>query len=145
MNGEQRRLTELTREESLCLLATVPVGRVIFTERALPAVRPVNHLVDGGAVIFRTHEGAAVVRVAGHTDGAVVAFEADEIDLDSLEGWSVVVTGLARLVADEVEAARYRRLVQPWSDGEMEYVIRISVELVTGFRIGGAAGGSAGT
>ncbi|MFD8141548.1 pyridoxamine 5'-phosphate oxidase family protein [Streptomyces sp. NPDC059708] len=42
-----RRMRELDRAEALRLLATVSLGRVVFTHRALPAVRPVNHLVDG--------------------------------------------------------------------------------------------------
>ena len=33
---------ELAREEALRLLATVPLGRVVFTDRALSAIRPVN-------------------------------------------------------------------------------------------------------
>jgi hypothetical protein len=32
------------------LLETVSLGRVAFTARALPAIRPVSHLVDGDHV-----------------------------------------------------------------------------------------------
>jgi hypothetical protein len=31
----------------MSLLASVPLGRIVFTARALPAIRPVSHLVDG--------------------------------------------------------------------------------------------------
>ena len=39
---------KLDRAEAMRLLASVDVGRVIFTLNALPAVRPVNHLVNLG-------------------------------------------------------------------------------------------------
>ena len=42
-----RRLQALPREESLRLLRSVSVGRLVFTHLALPAIRPVNHVVEG--------------------------------------------------------------------------------------------------
>jgi hypothetical protein len=44
---------ELDRGEAMRLLASV-YGRVVFTQNALPAIRPMNHLVDEGRVIIRT-------------------------------------------------------------------------------------------
>lgn len=132
---------ELSREESLRLLGAVSLGRVVFTMRAMPAIRPVNHIVDGGNVIIRSHLGAAVAAAADRAEGAVVAYEADVIDPDSHVGWSVVVTGLARLVREPGEVARYQRMLRPWVAGEMDYVIRVSPELVTGFRLVDAADG----
>jgi hypothetical protein len=41
-------MIELGREESLALPASVPMGSIGFTQRALPVIRLVNHLVDGG-------------------------------------------------------------------------------------------------
>jgi nitroimidazol reductase NimA-like FMN-containing flavoprotein (pyridoxamine 5'-phosphate oxidase superfamily) len=126
-----RRLDELPRDESLRLLAGVPMGRIVFTVRALPAVRPVNHLVDGEDIIVRTHLGASVVSAA--TGGVVVAYEADSIDPVDRLGWSVVVTGVAELVQDPDEADRYRQLLRPWVNKAMDQVIRIRPEIVTGF------------
>jgi hypothetical protein len=68
----------------------------------------------------------------------VVAYEADTIDPDSHVGWSVVVTGVARLVREPELVARYQRMLRPWVAGEMDYVIRISPEMVSGFRLDGA-------
>jgi hypothetical protein len=48
-----RLLTELTRGQSLCLLASVRLGRIVFTHRALPAIRPVNHILDGEDIVIR--------------------------------------------------------------------------------------------
>lgn len=132
-----RRTVELDTDEALRLLAGVPLGRIVFTRRALPAVRPVNHLVDGGDIVVRTHEGAALTlqaREAG-SNGVVVAYEADDIDLDARLGWSVVVTGYCRLVDDPEEAARYRAVLRPWTDQRTDHVVRIRPDLVTGVRL----------
>lgn len=80
MGNEPRQLKELTKEESLRLLGSVSFGRVVFSQNALPAARPVNHLVDNGAVIIRTHLGAAVLSVVGQ----VVAYQADAMGLPRL-------------------------------------------------------------
>jgi Pyridoxamine 5'-phosphate oxidase len=58
-------MQELTRREALLRLGSVSFGRVVFTHRALPAIRPVNHITDNGRVIFRTHEGADIPWAAG--------------------------------------------------------------------------------
>lgn len=126
---EPPRLTPLSRTQSLRLLAGVALGRVVFTERALPAIRPVNHLVDNGMIIIRTHLGAAVLGAVG----MVVAYEADEIDPLAHTGWSVIVTGLARQVQDPDDLGRYERALRPWVDGEKDQVIAIEPELVTGY------------
>jgi hypothetical protein len=133
MTAHLRRLAELTRGESLSLLAGVAYGRVVFTARALPAIRPVNHVVDDGDVIIRTHLGTALGCAA--EDRMVVAYEADAIDPVARVGWSVVVTGVARLITDQHDLARYERLLQPWVDQPIDHTVRISADLVTGFRL----------
>ncbi len=126
-------LSSLGSEESLALLASVPFGRVVFTQRALPAIRPVNHLVDRGHVIIRTTLGSGLGAVAG--DGTVVAYEADAIDPQTRSGWSVVVTGVARIVTDPDDLARYGTLLQPWVDGARDCLISIPADLVTGYTL----------
>jgi hypothetical protein len=50
-------------------------------------------------------------------------------------GWSVVVTGLARLATDSEDIARYKGLLSPWVAGRMSDAVLISVEMVTGYRL----------
>jgi nitroimidazol reductase NimA-like FMN-containing flavoprotein (pyridoxamine 5'-phosphate oxidase superfamily) len=58
-----REVVEVDRTEALRLLASVRHGRVVFTSKALPAIRPVNHLVDDGRVIAHsTHRQSICVR-----------------------------------------------------------------------------------
>jgi hypothetical protein len=132
-----RRMAEIGRAEALDLLASVPIGRIVFTRHALPAIRPVNHIVDQDDIIIRTHEGAALTAAAEQAgpSGVVVAYEADSIDPETRLGWSVVVTGYARLITDPAAAAEYQRLLHPWVDQDMDYTVRIRPDLVTGYRL----------
>lgn len=136
MSVGQQRLTELTRGESLRLLGSVPLGRIVFTLHAMPAIRLVNHLLDGEDIVIRTHSGAAVVSAAGAAQGVVVAYEADAVDPGDHHGWSVVVTGTAHLLTDPGQVARWQSALSPWVTGEMDQVIRIQSEIVTGYRLG---------
>ncbi|MET7481665.1 pyridoxamine 5'-phosphate oxidase family protein [Streptomyces sp. NPDC005538] len=122
---------ELDRQECMRLLATVPVGRIVYTRRALPAVLPVNFGLDGdGAVLLRT---SALSDLANAVDGAVVAFEADEVNAAAHSGWSVVVTGAATRVTDPTEHARLLRTgPRSWVPAPQEVFVRIEPELVTG-------------
>lgn len=145
MGGFPWHEARMSATESLALLGSVPVGRIGFTSKALPVIRPVNHIIDDGSIIVRCHEGAAIMPAAHPAEGAVVAYQADVIDLAGQHGWSVVVTGIARLVTDPEEAARYRRLVRGWVGAAADDVVRIRPELVSGIRLTCASGnGSSG-
>jgi nitroimidazol reductase NimA-like FMN-containing flavoprotein (pyridoxamine 5'-phosphate oxidase superfamily) len=132
-----REAVKLTPAESWELLRSAPLGRIMFTHRAMPTIRPVNHLVDGQAIIIRSHLGAAIVKHAASDDGTVVGYEADDIDVERHTGWSVIVTGLARLVRDPAVVAHYEQQLQPWVKLPMEYVITITPGKITGLRLVG--------
>lgn len=132
------RRIDLDPAEALRLLGSVSLGRIVFTRQALPAVRPVIHILDHGDIVIRTHEGAALTSHAEDADGTgvVVAYEADSIDPDTHLGWSVVVTGYARLVTEPAELAWIRQLLRPWAPREgMDQAVRIRPELVAGVRL----------
>ena len=122
---------ELGRHESLRLLATALIGRIVSTRQALPAVVPVNFGLDAdGAVLLRTSTASELARAV---DGAVVAFEADAADVEAHSGWSVVVTGRAEIVTDPAEVARLERIgPRSWAPSPREVFVRIEPELVTG-------------
>ena len=123
----------LDSAESRRLLASVPIGRIVFTDRALPAVQPVNFLVHDGAVIFRTGEGS---KLAAAARNAVVAFEADDFDREYQRGWSVVVVGHAREVTDPPLRQQLSELpLRPWAAGSRDHFIRIPIDLIQGRRI----------
>ncbi|MFI7497992.1 pyridoxamine 5'-phosphate oxidase family protein [Streptomyces sp. NPDC049687] len=129
----------LDRQECLRLLAKVPVGRVVYTRHALPAVLPVNFSLDADAsVLLCTAQGSDLVRAI---DGVVVAFEADEFDDETRSGWSVVVTGRATVVTDPAEHARLSQAgPRSWMPLGDPVFLRIESEMVTGRELGGARG-----
>jgi nitroimidazol reductase NimA-like FMN-containing flavoprotein (pyridoxamine 5'-phosphate oxidase superfamily) len=134
-----RRVIDLTASECWKLLSGASIGRVVFTHHAMPAIRPVNHLVDARTIIIRTHLGAAIASRAaeGKDDGTVVCYEADELDPDRHTGWSVIATGLARLVRDSALVVHYAEQLEPWVAGGMDHVVTIEPQFVSGIRLVG--------
>ena len=129
----------LDRPECLRLLAKVPVGRVVYTRQALPAILPVNFSLDSdSSVLLCTSPGAELARAI---DGVVVAFEADEFDAATRSGWSVVVTGRAGPVTDPAE---HERLSQAgptsWMPLREAVFVRIESEMVTGRELNAVRG-----
>ncbi len=127
--GAQR----LTGVEAMGLLGSVTYGRVFFTLGALPAVRPVNHLVDGDRIIIRTRLTSAI-SAAVPGEGIVVAYEADSLDPQTRTGWSVVVTGRACTLKDSDDVLRYEQLLHPWVN-HADTVVAIEPAMVTGLRV----------
>lgn len=128
----RQQLEVLDREQCLDLLDTVRVGRLVFTEDALPAVQPVNFRLWHDDVVIRVAGGP---KLAAATRNQVVAFEADELDPDLRNGWSVVVVGHAEPVTDIdhlVEVAG--TFVEPWVEGRRDHFVRIHTEKITGRR-----------
>jgi hypothetical protein len=142
MDDERPRVMRpLTRLQAMAKLRTVPMGRIAFTHRAMPAIRPVNHVIDpAGRIIIRSHEGAAIVTVTDSSHGTVVGYEADDIDTVARTGWSVVTTGFAHLVDDPRQASQYRAALHPWVTGEQDYIIRIEPSIMTGYELAEESG-----
>ncbi|MEU7469129.1 pyridoxamine 5'-phosphate oxidase family protein [Streptomyces sp. NPDC044984] len=129
----------LDRQECLRLLAGVPVGRVVYTRRALPAVLPVNFSLDtDSSVVLCTSAASDLVRAV---DGVVVAFEADDFDAGRRSGWSVVVTGRAAVVTGPAEHERLLRTgPRSWMPTHDGVFVRIEAGMVTGRELTGLSG-----
>ena len=126
---------QLPRNECLSLMASVRVGRVIYTRRALPAVELVNFALDRGDIVLRTSLNG---NLAAAVRGAVVAFEADCLDHQHRVGWSVTAIGPSREVTDPGELARLDAMgLSSWTPGAPEHFIRISPEILTGRYLSG--------
>ena len=112
------------------LMASVPVGRIIYTRRALPAVELVNFALDHGDIVIRTDPSG---KLAAAARGAVVAFETDQVDLAGQSGWSVTAIGPSTEVTDPDELARLRTIgLTSWAPGERDHFIRISPVMLSG-------------
>jgi hypothetical protein len=126
-------LVELDEAECLRLLIKSEIGRVVFTDAALPAAQPVTYLLDGEEVVFRTAGGS---KLAAATRGAVVAIQVDEIDLSTRIGWAVLGIGEAYevLVPDRL-ADLATRMPQPWAPNRTAHTIAVPLQRLTGRRL----------
>ncbi len=128
--SKRQQLEVLNRTQCLDLLQRVRVGRLVFTEDALPAVQPVNFRLWRDDVVIRVAGGA---KLAAAAHNIVVAFEADELDPDLRTGWSVTVVGHAQQITDMDELVEVSgTFVQPWVDGRRDHFVRIRAEKMTG-------------
>ena len=133
MRLDANGLEVLDRGDCLALMGSVSLGRVVFTDRALPAIQPVNFVLDGDDVIIATAPGS---KLAAATRGAIVAFETDRFSARSRTGWSVTMIGPARTVRDAAEIDRLSRLpLRSWAPGRRDHFIRIRGDFVSGRRI----------
>jgi hypothetical protein len=134
MYSDGAALRQLTRDDSLRLLATAPIGRIIYTRQALPAVELVDFALEGGDIIVRTDRSG---KLAAATRGAIVAFEADAVDMEHRSGWSVTAIGPSRAVTDAADIARLQRIgLDAWAPGVREHFIRITPQLLNGRWLG---------
>jgi len=130
---EGGELVELTRSECLSLLADGVVGRVVFTDNALPTVQPVNYLLDGEEIVFRTANGS---KLAAAPRNAVVAFQLDEFDTNARSGWSVLGVGEAYEVVDPARLTELADLqTDPWVRGHDVHTLSIPLTIITGRRL----------
>lgn len=132
--GAGHLLARLSEDDCWQRLGTHGIGRVGLTVGSTPVVLPVNFLVDGRTVVYRTEVGGP----AAADDGGPLAFEADHIDAHVSRGWSVLITGTAEHITapDVVEALATRPGARPWAGGKRDLWIRVRPGQVTGRTIG---------
>jgi len=122
----------LDSAECLRLLTTVSIGRVIFTDRALPDVVLVNFVFHNGMIVLPAAKGS---KLSTAVRNVIVAFEVDDFDLQTWTGWSVTVLGRARLVCggDELTTLSTLDLRNP-EPGYREQFVTISADILNGRR-----------
>ena len=126
-------------EHCLRLLGSVPIGRVGFFADGEIVILPVNFLVDGQDVIFRTGPGSKLSSVSNKN---LVGFEADSYETVTKSGWSVVISGFTELVESDDEIRRLNDLgLRAWArpEADVPVWIRIRPNSVTGRQTRGAA------
>lgn len=121
-------VTRLTDEHCWQLLGFTKLGRLATAALGVVGIRPVNYIVDGHSIVFRTAPGAKLLELSVSSQ---VAFEIDDFGTEN--AWSVVATGKAHMVTDAVEIARIRQLpLFPWVGSEKDIFVRIVVDEVNG-------------
>jgi hypothetical protein len=123
---------QLSRDECLQLMASVSMGRIIYTRQALPAVELVNFALDHGDIVIKTDGDGKLAAATRHT---VVAFEVDCLDAQQA-GWSVTAIGPSREVTDPDDIGRLQKIdLSSWAHGTREHFVRVSPELLNGRRL----------
>jgi uncharacterized protein len=125
-------------DEAVCwrLMETVEVGRLSYTEAALPVVRPVPFVVENGACVV-VALSLAVTSIRVFAQPTIVAFEAGEWRPSEHHGSSVLLVGRAS-AASELDAVRFaERGLLPWIGGQLALYVQVMGGVVTGQRVVG--------
>lgn len=123
----------LSAAECWRLLSLSPVGRIGVLIDSAPEIYPVNHLVMGEAIFFRTDEGG---KLRGIDRSPSVCYQADGFNFDDRTGWSVLVKGRATPLESDAELEVVRRMpLRFWALGGKPNWIKIVPREITGRRI----------
>jgi nitroimidazol reductase NimA-like FMN-containing flavoprotein (pyridoxamine 5'-phosphate oxidase superfamily) len=131
---EQGPITVLDDDEAWNLLSSVALGRLVTFFGGQLEIFPVNFVVQHQTVLFRTAEGTKLFTTVMNEK---VLFEAD--DHTTVEGWSVIVRGTARILSSsaEIHEAEASGLM-PWVATEKLRFVRITPSEISArhFRFG---------
>ena len=125
--AESRHLEVLTVEECFDLLRGEVIGRVATPSvDGPPFVAPVNFVIDGTTIVFRSNPGEKLDALDER-----VSFQVDGFDHQHRTGWSVLLKGRLE-VPHHTEIAHLD--LAPWV-GPRAFWIRFVPEVVTGRRL----------
>jgi len=117
--------TRLSGEECRHLVRGQSIGRVGWLSAEGLQVLPVTYVVWGELIVFRVDPGSVLGELAGRVR---VAFEVDDIDVQTATGWSVLVRGEAAACTPE----QTLRLPLPWAPGNRTLVVAITPLVYSG-------------
>ncbi|MET3982807.1 pyridoxamine 5'-phosphate oxidase family protein [Streptomyces sp. PvR034] len=126
-------LTGLGEAECHRLLSTHGIGRVGFCDLEGLAAFPVNYVVVGREIAFRTAAHSRLAEAAG----TEVAFEVDHIDDAMREGWSVMAVGDVSGVSDGARVSHLHAVARslPWAGGPHTHWMTMTPTRITGRRV----------
>jgi uncharacterized protein len=116
--------------ECLELLKTEEVGRIAVVVEGRPEIFPVNYVLHGNGILFRTDSGTKLV---GATHGPVT-FEVDRLHRNTRSGWSVIVHGRAALYT-KFDSHAQQQASRLWLGTSKPHLIRVTPTTITGRRV----------
>lgn len=122
---------ELDRAQCLELLHGACVARVILSVECIPVAVAVNLSMLGNDLLLATDTSS---KLTSDVQGQVVSVQADDFDLTSGTGWSVLVTGIAQQVTDPTEIDWARRRIHAWVPGPQPLLVKVPTSLISGRR-----------
>ncbi len=128
-NSGHQGIAVIDEERCLRLARGESIGRLGFSARAIPVIFPINFVLVGRDVVFRTEPGQ---KLDAARLQAVACFEVDSYDGFAHTGWSVLITG--RLAVTEgLELDRLGPLpLRPWAVTGVSDVVTLRGELISG-------------
>jgi hypothetical protein len=122
----------------MALLATVRLGRLVYTSRYGPTALPVVYTIDAGSIVAGTWDPVLFdedLRTGIAQAEYQVAVEADQIDVAAREGWIVLARGAAHHLDTEAERAPFIDAgLEPWIEGMAAHFIRVNPTGIWGNR-----------
>lgn len=121
-------VVNLTDEQCWERLRTQELGRLVTRVRDVLDIFPVNYVVDGESVLFRTAQGSKLFELTINDE---VLFEVD--DHTETDAWSVIVRGRAHPLDTSAEVERADGLgLKPWIPTLKYTYVRVEAASVTG-------------
>lgn len=113
-------------------LRRTAIGRLGVHHEGQPSIYPINYLVDGASIVFRTRLNSKISHAPLLER---VAFEIDGFDATHGDAWSILIKGFGRFVdsVPEIEQADTLPLY-PWVDVERTAWVRVIPVELTGRR-----------
>jgi len=125
-------ITVLPDDECWRLLEGADVGRLAVAVAGEPEIFPINFVVEGRTLVFRTAEGT---KLAALSVSSRVAVEIDGYEPDLGQAWSVVAKGIAERLDHFPDIYDAEELpLFPWHSGYKGWFVRIAVTTLTGRR-----------
>lgn len=126
---------EMSAEDCQRLLRAGTVGRVAVSTPGGPHIVPVNYVVSGDAVIFRTSPYSVL---GTHGRNSLLAFEVDHLDPGQDHSWSVVVRGRCEFIDDprELDTPDDTKRPTAWAAGSRNLFLRLPLTEVSGRSLG---------
>lgn len=129
----------IDRQECLQLVGSLSVGRLaVSLTGEPPLVVPINFVLDGEVVVFRSAPGTKFEALSERPDAQRIgrhpnaSFQVDMIDPVHRTGWSVLIRGVAYPAeADEVADVD----LESWAPGHQRHLVRLVPTSITGRRI----------
>lgn len=118
-------------EDCWDLLRAQEFGRLAYVIDGAPAIAPINYVVDGEQLVFRTADGTKLHSMLADPR---VAFEVDQIVDDQEIGSSVVVRGEASVLSADEEFRIEQVGLRAWLGQERPVLVAIRPTEITGRR-----------
>ncbi len=131
---DRRGLRVLDRAECLRRLREVPVGRLGFTLDGSMVILPVNFVVRGERICFKTTWGSKLRAVASEEQ---VVFEVDDYSGGRRLGWSILARTTPSMVEDQdIRAELDATGMTPWAPlTENAFWVQLRIDRLDGREI----------